>query len=160
MKPAAIMALVMASLAFGSEKQFDRLVHAIETHYGTHRTNIPLMGVANFFVKVAHPEGASSFKLAIFENLKTADHDWAERDRFIESFSDGLHPLVRVHSSASSESTYILAGPVGKSTEMLIATFEAGEATVIQVRVDTSTLLESIQDPQHAGNRLRAREEP
>lgn len=148
--------LVVSSAAFGGDAAFDRMVKAIESHYGTQRTHIPLMGVANFFVKVSHPAGAGSFKLAVFEDLKSSpgSSEWKARDRFMDTLSGGLRPLVRVHSRHGEESTYIFAGPVGKSTTMLIANFERDEATVVQVKVNTKMLLRSLEDPEHAEDTL------
>ena len=151
--------LTAASAAYpGSE--FDRIVQAIESHYGTTRTHIPLMGMANLFVKVARPAGASGFKLAVFENLGSSksygEHD--ELDQFMRHLSgSGLHSLVRVHSRANGESTYIFAGEAGRSTRMLIATFQRNEATVVEVKVSMDTLLKMIESPEHAGTFLDSR---
>ena len=158
MRARVIGVLLMASIAaFGSDAEFDRIVKAIESHYGTQRTHIPLMGVADLFVKVSHPGGAGSFKLAVFEDLKSSpgSSEWKARDRFIDTLSSGgLRPLVRVHSRHAEESTYIFAGPVGKYTTMLIANFERDEATVVQVKVNTKMMLRSLEDPEHAEDTL------
>ena len=149
-----VMMTLAAGAAFGGDGEFDRIVKAIESHYGTERTHIPFMGVANFCVKVAHPAGASGFKLAVFENLQgsSGNRDQADLDQFMNHLSgSGLHPLVRVHSRRNGESTYIYTGEAGKSTKMLIATFERNEATVIQVNVSMHTLLKTLKDPEHAG---------
>jgi hypothetical protein len=65
-----------------------------------------------------------------------------------------LHPLIRVHSRHDHEATYIFMGPSGKSTRVLIATFERDEATVIEVKANIDRLLDSLQDPAHARIRL------
>lgn len=148
--------LMAGGAAFGGEGEFDRIVKAIESHYGTHPLHIPFMGVANFIVKVAHPEGASGFKLAVFEDLKSADsREWRERDRFMDGLAGpSLRPMVRVHSRRNGEATYIFMGPESKSTRVLIATFERDEATVIEVKASIEKLLESLEDPEHAGRML------
>lgn len=144
--------LLAAGAAFGGDAEFNRVVKAIESRYATQRTHVPLMGVANLFVKVKHPSGVGSFKMAIFENLRSPGQDeWRDLDRFMGSLASGkLRPLVRCHSRHGQESTYILAGPEGRSTRMLIATFERHEATVIQVKVDTKMILRAIADPERA----------
>jgi hypothetical protein len=130
------LAFLMTGTAFGGGHEFDRLVRAIESHYGTRHTSIPFMGWANLFVKVSHPDGAAGFHLAVFENLKSTGDEWAERDRFIESLSDGLRPLVRTKSRRNGECSYILAGASPKSTQMLLVTFSRDEATAMQVKFD------------------------
>jgi len=152
--------LTAASAAYPGGGEFDRIVQAIESHYGTTRTHIPLMGMANLFVKVARPAGASGFKLAVFENLGSSpsygEHD--ELDQFMRHLSgSGLHSLVRVHSRANGESTYIFAGEAGRSTRMLIATFQRNEATVVEVKVSMDTLLKMIESPEQAGTFLDSR---
>lgn len=152
--------LLAAGAAFAGDAEFDRLVKAIESRYGTRPMHIPFLGVASFFVKVARPEGASGLKLAIFEDLKSPDAgDWRERDRFMDTLTGlELHPLVRVHSRRNGEATYIFVGPASKSsktTRVLIATFERNEATVIEVKANIERLLKSLEEPEHAGRTLR-----
>ena len=147
--------LLLASWAgFGADREFDRIVTAVESRYGVKRTHIPLMGVANLFVKVARPAGASGFKLAIFENLNSARGygDTADFDQLFDELSvGGLRPLVRVHSGRTGESTYICTGEIGKSTKMTIATFERNEATVIEVQVNIDLLMKTIAAPELVG---------
>jgi len=149
--------LMAAGAAFGGDADFDRIVKAIESHYGTHRLHIPLMGVASLLVSVARPEGATGFKLAVFEDLKSSPEygEWKERDRFIDTLFIGeMHPLLRVHSRRDGNATYIFAEPVGISTKVLVATFERDQATVVEVKVNQSTLLGAMEDPGHAGRTL------
>lgn len=148
--------LIASGAVFGGDREFDRIVKAIESHYGTRRTHIPFMGVANLFVKAGHPGGASGFKLAVFEDLQSSPENAAEIDRLMAGAGGGrFHPLVRTHSGRSGESTYIYAGESGKTTKMLIATFEHNQATVIQVNVSSETLLKSIRDPEGTSKSFR-----
>ena len=146
--------LMLSGAAMGGDWEFDHIVKAVESHYATSRTHIPLMGVANLFVKVARPAGASGFKLAVFEHFNGPQEysELVELDRFMsEVCVGGMHPLVRVHSRRGGESsTYIFAGDVRKNTNMLIATFGRTEATVVQVKVNRNTLLQSLQSPEGA----------
>jgi hypothetical protein len=154
MRTRLLAVLLLASCALcGADREFDRIVTAVESHYGVKRMHIPLMGVANLFVKVARPAGASSFKLAIFENLNSAPRygDTADLDQLFAGLSaSGLHPVVSVHSRHNGESTYIFTGEVEKSTKMLIATFERNQATVIECKVNIETLMKTIRAPELA----------
>ena len=154
-----LLAVLLAAscAAWGGDTEFERIVKAIESHYGTHPVHIPFMGLASFIVKVAHPEGASGLKLAVFEDLKSSpgSPEWTERDRFMASLSGpGLRSFVRVHSRRSGEATYIFMGPESRSTRILIATFERHEATVIEVKANFDKLLRSMEEPEHAGRIL------
>jgi hypothetical protein len=154
MKPRLLaLLLAVSSAAYGADQEFDRIVKAIENHYGIKPAHIPFMGAAGFFVKVVRPAGTSGFKLAVFEDLQasTGYRDQLELDRFMEGIaSGGLHRLVVTHSRRDGEASYILAGEIGKSTRMLIATFDRYEATVVEVRVDISTLLKTLGSPDEA----------
>ena len=68
---AVLTALMAAGTAFGGDAEFDRIVKAIESRYGTRPLHVPFLGVANLFVKVAHPGGASGFKLACSRDSRT-----------------------------------------------------------------------------------------
>ena len=145
--------LAAAGAAYSADHEFDRIVSAVEKHYGVKRTHIPLMGLANFIVKVSHPAGTSGVKIAIFEDLPSPSgpDELADLDRFMDGICAGrLHPMVVTRSRSSGESTYILTGEVGKSTQMLIATFEPREATVIEVTVNIETLMKMIGSPENA----------
>jgi hypothetical protein len=163
MLAAALMAVALSGPAFGGDGEFDRLVKAIESHYGAEPTHIPFLGVANFVLKVAHPEGTSGFRLAVFQDIKGLNspgepNGWRERDRFMDTIPGrNLHPLVRVHSRHEGNATYIFMGAEGKSsksTQVLIATFGRDRATVVEVKANIEALLRSLQDPEHAGRDL------
>jgi len=148
----ALLAACTAGIA--GDREFGHLANAIESHYGIQRAHIPLMGVADLALKIAHPAGAHGFKLAVFDNLESCEKcfDIEELDGFIAGLSsDGdLHLMLRTHSHG--EATYILTGKIGKSTDMLIATFERSQATIVDAAVDLKTLLRTINSPGKAND--------
>ena len=156
-RPVWAVLLLAAVPAFAGGAEFDRIVKAIEQHYGTHQMHIPFLGLASLVVSVAHPEGARGLRLAIFEDLKSDGREWNERDRFMDTIGGELHPLVRVHSRRSGEATYIFMGPESRHARILIATFERNEATVVEVKADIDQLLRSLETPEHAGRALSGR---
>jgi hypothetical protein len=154
--------LALCSAAIAGDGEFDRVVKAIESHYGTRQTHIPFLGAADFFLKVRRPAGAGEFKLALFENLDSSrtSGDPGELDRVMRGVSSpALHPLVRIHSRTNGQSTYIYADEAGKSARMLIATFEQSQATVVQVKVDIDTLLRALAEPEKAAESVGAKED-
>jgi hypothetical protein len=144
------LGLALCSMTFAAGKEFDQIVSAIEKHYGATKTHIPLMGVANLFVKTAHPEGVSGFKIALFEDLKRAEGD----SDFMDRLDLGLHRLVRVRSGQDGGATYIYAADAGKSTRVLVATFESNQATVVEVKMEMSALVRLLGDPVNMGKAL------
>lgn len=153
-----VVFLAAASLAYAGDREFDGVVKAIETHYGATRTHIPLMGLANFALKVGHPAGASGFRIALFQDLKTDldEERQAQLDRFMDSLSSAtLRPFIRTRSRSEAEATYIFCGETGKTTQLLIATFNRHDATVIEVKVNFDTLLRWIESPDLARKSLK-----
>jgi hypothetical protein len=145
-----VAALALCSVALAGDKEFDQIVSAIEKHYGVTKTHIPLMGVANLFVKTAHPQGVSGFKIAMFEDLKGGEGD----SDFMDRLDFGLHRLVRTRSRADGEATYIYAADAGNSTRVLVATFESNQATVVEVKADMDALVRLLGDPTYMGKAL------
>ena len=140
--------LAAASAGWGADWEFDRVVKAIEHQYGVRQTHVPLIGVANFFVKVVRPGGATGFKLAVFEDLRSDQQDQEALDRFMDRIGEsGLHRLLRVHSRRDGQSAYIYLGDLGRTTTMLLVTFERNEATVMQVNLNVDALLRMLNDP-------------
>jgi hypothetical protein len=152
-----VLLLAISAAACAADREFDRVVHEIESHYGTKRTHIPLMGVANFVVKVGRPAGASGFKLAVFQDLDSSREygDEADLERFMDRLgSRSLSPIIRARSHSKGEYTYIFLGEVGKSTRVLVATFQRREATVVEVKVKMDTLMQMLGSPGGAGKSI------
>lgn len=150
MNPRLLTLFLAAGAAFSAQNEFDRVVSAVEHHYGVKRTHIPLMGMANFVVKVAHPAGTSGFKLAVFEDLPEVG-DQSDLDRLMDQICTGrLHPMIVTRERQGGESTYILTGEFGKSTRIFIASFETHEATIIEATVNMDTLFKMIGSPGNA----------
>jgi hypothetical protein len=153
-----LLALLLAAPAAApaADSGFDGLVKAVETRFGVHRTHVPFLGVANFFVKVARPEGARSVKLAIFEDFRYRfEDDDAELDQFVQQAAKGMSPLVRVHSRRDHEASYVYMAKPGKISTLLIATFERREASIIEVKVDMNALNQWLQEPARMGKRAK-----
>src|SRR5262245_5606337 len=101
----AVALLPGAALANGNKlrgKGFNGVVKHIETNYRAKKTKIPLLGLANFAVKIVRPAGVKGFKLAVFQ-----DQDFAPREgetSFVSVMREaytpekGWKPLVQVNS--------------------------------------------------------------
>ncbi len=141
--------LAAAAVSPAADREFDRLAKAVESHLGVRRTHIPLLGVANFFVKAGRPHGARGFKLALFEDLRIRPEDGADLDRVMAEAAAGLHPMVRARSNRDGERTYVYTD--AGFSKLLIASFERDEATVVQVNLDAKAFFRALADPAHAG---------
>ncbi len=151
---AALLLVMVSATAQAAGHEFADLVKAIESHFGVTRTHIPMMGLANLVLGIAQPAGATGFHIALFQDLQTDLDEKAqfELDRFMDTLSsDTLRPLIRTRSAENGEAAYIFCGDTGKTTQVLIATFNRHDATVVEVRVKFDTLIRWIQHPEDAG---------
>jgi hypothetical protein len=143
----AIVLLAAVSLPLSAfDRDFDSLVHNMESEYGTKRLYIPFMGFANFIVKIARPAGASDFKLAVFEHVDANRHPSPER-LDATFMPQGWKPFIRVHSNRSGERVQIYARQSHRDHELLITTFERDEAVVIRMRVNAEQLVKWVNNP-------------
>ena len=147
-----LLALILAAAAAGvaADRDFDRLANAIESNLGVRRTHIPLLGVANFFVKAARPAGARGFELAVFENLRLRPEDAESLDRVMAEAAAGLSLIVRTRSNWGRERTYVYAGDAAAS-RMFIVTFDRDEATIVEVKLNAQALARALANPEKIG---------
>lgn len=147
--PALLLALPAAA---AGDADFKALVRGIETRYQVTRTRIPLFGVVKFFVNVSRPHGVKQFDLAVFEDVNFGEPDEREFDTLVrEAVGGNWRPMVRVRSRAPNEWTYVYVKEAGRDTRMMIATFEPGEAVVMQYKVNTRKLMEMLVRPERIG---------
>ncbi len=151
MKLLALLAVVLGVSApsRAGDREFDAIVRRVETYYATPPTRIPLFGLANLIVKVAHPAGATDLKLAIFEDMRRPAFTGGEEFTTLvsEALGPDWRPFVRVHSRRDREWTCIYSNASGNRLGLLIATLEQREATLVRVRLNTKALLDWVHDP-------------
>lgn len=127
--------------------EFERLVRALERDLDLEREHIPakwLVNTALFFSR----SGVKNLDFAVFENLRASDERIAKG--FLKTVRQNVGaewtPWVSTWSRIGGERTAIYARPAGKNWELLIATLEPGEATVLRIRVDRDRMLEYLED--------------
>ncbi len=134
------------------KKGFDGIVEHIEKNYQGRRTRIPMLGFANFIVKIVRPAGVKSFKLAVFESQDltktTSSFDGALRSLMPKEWQ----PLLRVSSQRGDrERTYIYAKPAGKDLQLMTVVIEPREAVVMEVRLNLDAVSRFMSDPRVMG---------
>jgi len=144
--------LLTAATASAKGDDFKMLVQHVESHYHAKRLRIPLLGVANFAVKIVRPKGVKGFKLAVFE-----DQDFSPRpgDRGPETAMRSVlplewQPLVRVRSRGG-ERTYIYAREDGKDIKLLVVTLGPRSAVVIEAKLNPKSLMNDLDQPRQMG---------
>lgn len=148
-----LLVFVIASEPVARADDFGMIVNKIEKHYNAKKKKIPFLGLAGLAVRLIHPAGVKSVKVAIFE-----DQDFApgKRDRSFEqavasSLDAKWKPTVRSNDRVSGNRTYIYSHKSGKDLEMLTVTFSATQAIVAQAKVDPEAVSRFIDKPQVMG---------
>jgi VWFA-related protein len=148
-----LLLIVIASQSVVRADDFGMIVDKIEKHYSAKKKKIPFLGLAGFAVKLIHPAGVKSVKVAIFE-----DQDFApgRRDRSFEqavasSLNAKWKPTVRSNDRVSGNRSYVYTHQSGKDLEMLTVTFSATQAIVAQAKVDPEAVSRFIDKPEVMG---------
>ena len=151
-RTAAVFSLVaLTSLSFpldADDASFNAIVSRVERNLGVEQQHIPLMGLASFIVKVAKPEGVSSLRVAIFDDISCGRHGQAalfakEVERATHS---GWKPMIRITRPRSGEHTAIYTQNFRKKVRLLIATIDDDNAVLMEVKVDGATLRRWLND--------------
>jgi hypothetical protein len=144
-----LMILLLAPALLFAEHDFDSLVRSMESHYGSKKMHIPMLGFANFLVKVARPAGTKDFKVAIFEDIDGDRHP--SIDRLDAAFRpSGWKPFVQVIDNRNRERVHIYSRHAHRDHELMITRFEPDEAMIVRVKVNAERLARWINDPRMA----------
>jgi hypothetical protein len=137
----AVLFALAIPAAFARESEFHGVVGAIETHYGTRHTHIPLLGFATFFVRYG---GVSGVKVAVFEDFHASTVD-DMRDVLKHTLGPDWQPFVRVHSA--TENTLIYVNPAKGKMRLMIVSIETTEATVVEVKLSDNAIERWLKEP-------------
>jgi hypothetical protein len=152
MRPCLILAtgFLLCAPGVARDREFDLLAQRFEARYGSPRTHIPMMGFANFLVKVARPGGASDFRLAVFENINLPVFgDDEEFTRFAqETLGPDWHPFVRTHERRNNQWTGIYSNFSKGHWKLLIVTAERNEATLVRLKLNANAMKHWIERPR------------
>ncbi|HEY0406758.1 MAG TPA: hypothetical protein VGC89_13585 [Pyrinomonadaceae bacterium] len=128
---------------------FDAIAKHIKTQYKAKRRKIPFMGLASFAVKVIHPAGFKSVKLAIFEELErpaaVGDNELSAVMR--NALPPEWQPLVRLRSR-DGEQMYVYAKQEGDNIRLMVVNIDDSEAVVARVKVNPEKLREFLANPK------------
>src|SRR5215470_17387795 len=153
----AIMFALLVSPSFIAQakgKGFKDVVKHIETNYRAKKTRIPMLGFANFAVKLIRPAGVKGFKLAVFEDQDfsllpgAASFDTVMR----ESYDKDWQPLVQINSKRDGNShTFIYVKSSGKDVQFALAVLENREAVVLEVKFNPDAAARFLENPKIMG---------
>jgi VWFA-related protein len=153
----AVVIILLLAPAFSAQakgKGFKDVVKHIETQYGVKKTRIPMLGLANFAVKIIRPAGVKGFKLAVFE-----DHNFLSRPEAVpfgtimrEAYNKDWMPLVQVSSKRGGGArTYIYVRNAGKDVQFALLSLEDREAVVLEVKFNPDAAVRFLENPKIMG---------
>jgi hypothetical protein len=145
----SLLALAFFLAALPMYADFDAVVRKVSSHRGLRRVSIPFLGVARFAVWIIRPEGVHDFQLATFEGK--AEIDGRDIGEAIEANAGpGFRPIVRVRSNRhGGEWTFVYARPMGSDFELMVATHDHGDTTVVRAVVDLDRLQRAVNNGRH-----------
>lgn len=133
---------MLAALPAGAAS-FNSIVDKVESEIGVRKVRMPGVGMlVNSFVFVKRPGGTSSLHFATFEGgmprfqsavRRAAGKDWK--------------PMVSVHSRRNREDVVIYVRAEGSKFELLIASSDAHDGTLVQLKLDGDRILDWLRDP-------------
>jgi hypothetical protein len=137
---------VLATAGIAAAADFEDVVRNVESRLGMSRMRMPGVGfLVNSFVAVSRPGGARAMKLATFERGSGRFQPETFQAAVKES-AGGWSPVVQVVSPRSREEVSMYVRPAGRSWELLIATSETGEGTLVYLKIPGRDLLGWLRD--------------
>jgi hypothetical protein len=138
----ALLMTLPSAVARAGDRDFDAVVSHIKKEYGAKRQSSLPFGLAGFVVRLAHPAGIKSIKVAILERIAGAAGN-ARLDAVVrDSLSADWQPIVRVFSRKEREQTYVYLRPRGGDMEFFVVAVDDEEATVVKAKVDLESAAE------------------
>jgi VWFA-related protein len=152
---ALLLALTPATWAQG--KGFKDVVKHLQTNYRAKKTKIPMLGLANFAVKIIRPAGVKGFKVAVFEG-----QDFSPRPGEVPFLSvmrqayvpnKGWKPLVQTNSKRDGalQRAFIFFKENKKDVEVAVTTLSENEAAVIEVKFSPDKMVAFLDNPRIMG---------
>ena len=145
-----VLAATLLLAGCGGDPEFSSLVASIDHGGHFHRQHVPLLGMARFFVGIAHPAGVKNVRIALFTPQQD---DALHPDELAPppQFGHGTpgyawQPIVRTRSRREHQWTVIYAREHAHELELLICSVEPGEGVVVQVKLSPDRLVEFIDE--------------
>ncbi len=145
MKPLYIgCAMILAGLLLlpthAVANEFDAAVADLENAAHVRHTHIPLMGLVSFGARIYTHGSVHGLHVADLENV--GDNLSQERFRLLMEarFSDGWSRMIQEQDFESHELTLIYTRPAGKQMEMMIASLEPNEISLVNLKVDPKAM--------------------
>lgn len=142
--------LVWAPTVAAVDRDFKDIVQAMSQEFRAKPTRIPMMGLVNFVSFVARPAGVRHIDIAVFENLEGRGVMPADlRARVERTIGRSWQPFVKVVSrrKGTEETVLVYMRTEGRDCNLLVASVERDEATLVQLRLNPEGFERWVSDP-------------
>ena len=144
---AAVLMVCLASPLACCAGDMNRVVRDLEVDLGVRHTHIPVLGAALFLGKVASGFQMPAVKLAVFEDEKLSE---LPPEQIEHSLLKALGPqwsqFIKSTSHYGDEQNWIYVNGDGKKLQMVIASMDRDELSLIQVKVSPRQMRKWIND--------------
>jgi VWFA-related protein len=149
------LALLLAP-AFNAQakgKGFKDLVKHFESKYHARKTRIPMLGLANFAIKLIRPAGVKGFKLAVFENRDFSRFAGAEPFEVMRNaYSNDWQPLVQVTSKRDGyNQVLIYTRLTGKDIQFALLSMAERQAVILEAKFNPDAAVRFLDNPKIMG---------
>jgi hypothetical protein len=134
-----------------AEREFTDVVRAISDQFHARPAHIPLFGLVNFATFVAHPAGVKHIDFALFENLDLSDYAARDIAETIRRANPDWLPFVRVQEHG--ETVFVYMAQDRSDCKLLVVTVETGEATVVEVTLNSEAVQAWLRQPEASAAR-------
>lgn len=149
--------LLAPATARAADSDFKAIVRGVESQLRIRHMRFPFLGLIASVAATGH--GVHQLDLAIFDEVHYSQPDSRQFDRIVKAaVGDRWVPFVRVRSRRDNEYTYIYVKPDAKNWQMVVASFEPGDATIVHLQLDSKAVLEDLENPVNAGRHVGKRE--
>lgn len=140
---AALAGFALCAPANAADREFKDVVSAICEEFQTKPMHIPMMGLVNSVLKVAHPAGTKQLDVAIFQDLdesKGSGRNLAESVR--SAVGRWRQPMVqdREMREGQDQTVLVYMFEKGKDANVLTVVVERDEVIVTEVRLNPETI--------------------
>ncbi len=145
----ACMVALAAGTVTAADREFKDVVRAVSDEFHTKPMHIPLMGLVNSFMKVAHPVGAKHVEIAIFQDIDYGEGSAETAAASIRHAIGSWQPYVTTRNR-EGETVMIYMREIGKDADVLTVTAQRNELVITEARVDPVKLSNFLNSPRVA----------
>jgi hypothetical protein len=131
--------------AIASDHDFNQAVSSIEQTYHVHRQHTPMIGFAGFAARVATGGSVRGIEIATFDDDSRLP-EGADMASLVKGTLGASWSMI-VETRSSGEQDAVYARPHGQRMTLLVASYDHGDLSVVQVDLNAKEFQKWMADP-------------